>query len=88
MKIVALDRADHRQGRPGAAAGVFDDPHAFAKGAALFRAVDHRQRHAVLVRAGRIEVFELDVHVGGAGRNDLAQPEDGGAANGMQDGID
>ena len=87
MKLVALDRADHRQRRTGAAAGVFDDAHAFAERAALFRAFDHRQRHAVFVGAGRIEVFELDDDVGGAGRHDFAQPQDGRVADGVEDGI-
>jgi hypothetical protein len=87
MKLVAFDRADHRQRRTGAAAGVFDDAHAFAEGAALLRAFDHRQRHAVFVGAGRVEIFELDDDLGGTGRHDLAQPEDRGVADGFEDGI-
>src|SRR5829696_8846888 len=88
MKLIALDRADHGQRRSGAAAGVLDDAHALAERAALLRAFDHRQRRAVFVGAGRIEVFELDDDIGGPGRHDLAQPQDRGVADGFKDGID
>ena len=84
MKFVALDRAHHGQRRSRAAAGVFDDAHAFAQRAAPLGAFDHRQRHSIFIGAGRIEVFELDVDVRGVGRNDLAQPQDRRVADGVR----
>ena len=60
MERVALHRADHGQRRARAAAGELDDAHARPKRAARFGAFDHRQRHAILVRPGRVEVLQLD----------------------------
>ena len=72
MEVVALHRAHHRQRRTGAAAGELDDAHARPQGATPFGAFDHRERHSVFVRPGRIEVFELDDDVGGSRRDEPA----------------
>ena len=60
---VALDRADERQRRAGAAAGVLDHRLARPQAPGPLGALDHRQRHAVLVRAGRVAALQLDPHL-------------------------
>ena len=57
------------------------------QGAARFGAFDHRQRHPVLVRAGRIEVFELHEHVCAPGRHKTFEAHDRRTANRVQHGI-
>ena len=47
-------------------------------------AFDHRERHAILVGTGRVDGFQLDEHVGVAGRHDLSQTHDGRSANRLQ----
>lgn len=71
-----------------AAAGVFDDPHAVAEGAALFRALDHRERHSILIGPGRVEVFELDDDVSRPWGDHTMQTRQRRVANGVKDGID
>ena len=84
---VALHGADQRQRRTGAAAGELDDAHAGTQGAAGFGAFDHRQRHAVFVRAGRVVVLEFDEHVGAARRDQARQADERRAADRVQDGF-
>ena len=87
MKRVPLHRADHRQRGAGAAAGVFDDAHARTEGASPFGRFDHRQGHPILVGPRRIEELELDDHIGGPVCHEPAQADDGGAADGLEDGL-
>ncbi len=54
-----LHRTDHRQGRTRAAACELDDAHARSQGASPFGAVNHRERHSVLVRPCRSKDLSL-----------------------------
>ncbi len=56
--------------------------------AARFRTFNHRERHPILVRAGRVVELELDEHVGCARRHDPAEPDKGPVADGLQDGCE
>ena len=54
--------------------------------AARLGALDHRQRHAVLVRASRVVRLELDPHLGHPGLDEARHADDRGVADGIEDG--
>jgi hypothetical protein len=81
---VAFRRAHHGQRRSGAATCEFDDPHAWPQRAARFGAFDHGEFHAIFVRAGRIEGFELDDHVGIGRTDDPTKTDDRRVADRLQ----
>src|SRR5690606_17902254 len=58
-KPIALDGGNHRKTDTGIAAGRLDDRPAGSQSAGLLRVLDHRQRDAVLDRAGRIRALAL-----------------------------
>src|SRR5213075_3301039 len=66
------------EGDACAAAGVFDDRHPGFQGAALLGALDHRERHAILVRPGGTVVLELHSQVRRALRDDPRQADQRG----------
>src|SRR6266576_1324712 len=84
---IALHRAYERERDAGAAAGVFDDRHPGFQGAALLRAFDHRERHAILVGTGGIVVLVLDPHVGRTPRHDARQSDEWRVADGSEHGC-
>jgi hypothetical protein len=61
--LVTLDRRRHGQGDAGVAGGRFDQGIAGLDLPAQLGASDHRQRRAVLDRAGRVVPFELEQRV-------------------------
>ena len=61
---IPLGAADEGEGRAGAAAGVLDDGHPRLEETVPLGALDHRERHPVLHRSGRVQVLELDPHLG------------------------
>ena len=61
---VALDGTHKGQRTPGRTAGVFDNGLPGLEFASGLRGFDHRQCHAVLVRAGWVGGFELDPDFG------------------------
>lgn len=83
---VALDRADERERRPGTAAGELDHPSPGPQYAASLGALDHRERHPVLVAAGRVAALELHQHLGRVGWHDAPQPHQRGVADRLQCG--
>jgi hypothetical protein len=83
-EAIPLHRAHQRQRRAGAPSGEFDDAHAGTKGAAGFGPFDHRERHAVLVRAGRVVVLQLHHNLGAAGLDDVSQAHHGRRADRVQ----
>ena len=72
-ELIAFRRAYHGQRGACAAAREFNDPHAWSQKTARFGAFDHRERHAIFVRTGRIEKLQLDEHVGSALRHHAPQ---------------
>jgi hypothetical protein len=59
QRSVALRPADERQCRARAAARVLDDRVAGRDEAVTFGSLDHRERHSILHRTGRVAVLEL-----------------------------
>jgi hypothetical protein len=84
LRGIALRAADERERRPGAAAGVLDHRRARLEQAVPLGALDHRERHPVLHRAGRVAVLELDPDLGALGR-DSPQPDERGVADRVED---
>src|SRR5206468_1458092 len=80
-------RADQRERRAGAAAGVLDDTHAWTQRATAFGAFYHRQRHTVLVGTGRVVGLQLDNDVRATGVDDAAKPDYGCVADCGKDGV-
>ena len=78
---VALDRADEGERAPGRPAGVLDDRWPGLEPAGALGALDHGQRHPVLVRAGRVDGLELDPDLGHAGFDEAVEPDDRCAAD-------
>src|SRR5215211_6378285 len=72
-RAIALAAADERECRAGAAARVLHDRCPLPQQAVAFRALEHRQRRAVLHRAGRVAVLELHPDLGAALRRDALQ---------------
>ena len=64
-QLVAAHRAHEREADPGIARGSLDDRAAGLQQALAFGIVDHGDADAVLHRAARIHVIDLDVHVRG-----------------------
>ena len=64
QRAVALRSTDERKRGPGAPAGVLDDSVAGRDQTVALRTLDHRERHAVLHRPGRILVLELQPKLG------------------------
>ena len=64
QEVITLRGAHHGQRRTGASTGELHDTHAWREGAPRFSALDHSQRHAVFVGAGRIRGLELDEDLG------------------------
>ena len=73
---VALRPADERERGPGAAARVLDDRVAGRDQPVPLGALDHRERHPVLHRAGRVAVLELHPELGAVRRRAPAQPDE------------
>ena len=63
------------------AAGELYDAHARTECASRFGALNHRERHSVLVRAGGVVELELHEHIGSASRHDSAQSNERRAAD-------
>ncbi len=74
--LVAADRRGHRQRDAGIAAGRLDQRVARLDAPALLGLADHRQRRAVLHRAGRVVAFELGQHHVVAGANLVVRQAD------------
>ncbi|MNM58602.1 hypothetical protein D3C81_698360 [compost metagenome] len=84
--LVALDRRRHGQGDTGVAGGGFDQGVAGLDLAAQFGAGDHRQRRAVLHRAGRIVTFELEQEGVAGFTSNALQANQGRIADAIGDG--
>ena len=82
---VALHRADEGERAAGRPARVLDHGPPGAQQALALGALDHRQRHAVLVRAGRVGRLELHPHLGVVGAGQPREPDDGRVADGCED---
>ena len=78
------DGADEGQRAARAATRVLDDRLARGQPTGAFGAGDHRPRHAVLVRAGRVAGFELDPDLGRAVLGEGAEAGDGRVPDGVQ----
>src|SRR5258708_4705406 len=61
--------------------------HACFQRAARLGAFDHREPHPVLVRTGRVVVFQFHDHVGAGRRCEALQAHDRRTADGTKDGI-
>jgi hypothetical protein len=82
FEIIAFDSTNESQGGARAATSVFHNGHARAQITPLFGLFNHRQRHAVFIRASRIVIFQLNINVGAVSRNNFLQLDEGGVANG------
>jgi hypothetical protein len=69
LRAIALRPADERERGAGAAAGVLDDRRPGLEQAVALGALDHREGHPVLHRAGGVAVLELDPDLGALGRD-------------------
>jgi hypothetical protein len=85
VQRMSLHRADERQRHTRVAGGVLDDRDAGAKTPVRLGGLDHRQRHSVLHAAGGILGLELHQDASAAGRHDVAQRDERGAADAVQD---
>jgi hypothetical protein len=86
VNVVSLGRADQGERGPGAASGVFDDGAAGAQVAVLLGLGDNAERHAVFHAAGGVLPFEFGEDPGRALGNDTAKLDEGGVADGAEDG--
>src|ERR1700759_1126282 len=68
---IAFYRTDKGEGGTRTAPAILYHRHTGAEIAPLFGLFDDRQRHPVLIRAGGVEVFELDEYQRTAGWRDL-----------------
>ena len=84
---VALELGRHRQRDPGVARRRLEDRAARAQQPVLLGRLDHAQRRPVLDRPGRVAVLELgpQPHVGR--RRQPRQPDQRGAADGVEQGV-
>ena len=73
---IALERTHVRERRPRAPARVLDHGLARLQPTVSLGALDHRERHAVLVRAGRVGGLELDPDLGHARLDEPLDPDD------------
>jgi len=85
VAAVPLGRAHQRQRGPRAAAGVLDDGVAGLQPTVGLRARDHRQRRAILHAPRGVLPLELDEDLGAARRDDLAEADQRGVADGVED---
>ena len=66
VQRISLDRADERERAARAAARVLDNGLPRLQSTITFGALDHRERHSVLVGARGVRRFELHPHLGQA----------------------
>src|SRR6185369_11082891 len=78
---VALRAADESERWPGAAARVLDNGRIRLEKPVALGALDHRERHAVLHRAARIQMLQLDPDLDAVRRHEAAQPHEGRVAD-------
>jgi hypothetical protein len=76
QRAVPLRAGDERECRTRAAARVLDERVARRDQSVALGALDHRQRHAVLHRAGRVPVLELQPQLRAVRRHAPPQPHE------------
>src|SRR5271167_27462 len=86
-KPISLDCAHHRQRRPGTSSRPFHHPHPRTQLAARLRPFNHRQRHPIFVRPGRIVVLQLHQNFRHPRRHNLPQPHHRRIPNRLQNRI-
>ena len=79
-EAVAFGRAHHGEADAGIARGRFDDGVAGSDAAVGLRFVDHGQGHAVLYRAGWVEIFKFGKKRAGQRGLQAGKPHHGGVA--------
>ena len=84
---VALHGGPHGDAEAGVAGGVLDDGAAALDLAAFLGLVEDEHGHAVLDGAGGVHVLALDEDGGHPGLDDLVQADEGGVADGVEDGV-
>ena len=87
QRAVALRAADERDRGAGAAAGVLDDRVARRDEPVPLGALDHRLRHPVLQRAGRVRVLELQPELGAVLRRAVADPNERRVPDRLEDRL-
>ena len=85
VQRIALHRADEGQGHAGAAAGVLDDRAVRGETAVRLGRLDHGERHPVLHAAGGVLALELQQDAGAVRGHDVAQGQQRGVADAVQD---
>ena len=86
--LVALDRRGHRKPVAGIAGGGLDDGASRAQQSTALRVLEHREPDAVLDAAARVELLELGQDQRPEPLGDLAQPDQRGVADQVEDALD
>ena len=86
--LVALDRRGHREPVTRVARGGLDDGAAGAEQPSAFGILEHRQTDTVLDTATRVELLELGKDQRPEPLGDLAQPDQRGVADQVEDALD
>jgi hypothetical protein len=84
MQRISLDRADESQGHAGAAACIFGDRTIGCETSVRLCRFDHGKRHSVLHAACGIPVLQFQQDAGAVLGNNVAQGQQRGIADAMQ----